>query len=106
MFGDAAYLDAARRAGEVVWQLGLVRKGHGLCHGTSGNAYALLALHRATGGDPLWLHRARMLAAHIGSPEGRALYDTPDRYDMQLWWLERPACSLQLAADGRAGPGM
>ncbi|GIL63572.1 hypothetical protein Vafri_17613 [Volvox africanus] len=34
VFGDPAYLSAARRAGEVVWQLGLLKKGHGLCHGT------------------------------------------------------------------------
>ncbi len=34
VFRDPAYLALAQRAGEVVWQLGLLRKGHGLCHGT------------------------------------------------------------------------
>jgi hypothetical protein len=26
-------------AGEVVWQFGFIKKGAGLCHGISGNAY-------------------------------------------------------------------
>ncbi|PNH06704.1 LanC-like protein 1, partial [Tetrabaena socialis] len=80
VLGDVSYLEAAERAGEVVWQLGLLRKGHGLCHGTSGNAYALLALHRATAGQqPRWLHRAAQFAAHVSSEEGRSVLDTPDR---------------------------
>ncbi|GIL77346.1 hypothetical protein Vretifemale_6818 [Volvox reticuliferus] len=102
VFGDPAYLSAARRAGEVVWQLGLLKKGHGLCHGTSGNAYALLALHRATGNEAIWLHRARMFAAHISSPEGRAVYDTPDR---PLSLYEGRAGALCLLADLLADDG-
>jgi hypothetical protein len=39
-------LDAARRAGECVWRLGLLHKGPGLCHGISGGGFSLLALHR------------------------------------------------------------
>lgn len=46
VLGEPQYLAAAARAGEVVWARGLLRKGHGLCHGTSGNAYALLRLYR------------------------------------------------------------
>lgn len=48
VFGDAAYLQAALRAGEVVWQQGLLKKGPGLCHGVAGNAYALLRLWKTT----------------------------------------------------------
>jgi hypothetical protein len=48
VLGDAAYLQAALRAGEVVWQQGLLRKGPGLCHGVAGNAYALLRLWKTT----------------------------------------------------------
>ena len=39
-------LDAARKAGECVWRLGLLHKGPGLCHGISGGGFSLLALHR------------------------------------------------------------
>ncbi|GLI59412.1 hypothetical protein VaNZ11_001295 [Volvox africanus] len=102
VFGDPAYLSAARRAGEVVWQLGLLKKGHGLCHGTSGNAYALLTLHRATGGEAIWLHRARMFAAHMGSSEGRSVLDTPDR---PLSLYEGRAGALCLLADLLADDG-
>jgi hypothetical protein len=42
------FLAAARRAGEVVWERGLLKKGPGLCHGVAGNGYALLALYKAT----------------------------------------------------------
>ena len=47
--------------GELTWTAGALRKGPGLCHGTAGNAYALLALHARTG-DELWLTRARAFA--------------------------------------------
>ena len=43
---DGKYLSAAVRAGEVVWQRGLLRKGPGLCHGVAGNGYALLHLYQ------------------------------------------------------------
>lgn len=34
--GEPAYLAAAERAGEAVWQRGLLKKGPGACHGVSG----------------------------------------------------------------------
>ena len=40
------YLDAARKAGECTWRFGLLLKGDGLCHGITGNAYALHSLYR------------------------------------------------------------
>ena len=44
-------------------------KGPSLCHGTAGNAYGFLVLHRRTG-DELWLDRARAFALHaIGQVE-------------------------------------
>ena len=49
VLGDEAYLPAALRAGELVWQRGLLKKGPGLCHGVSGNAYALARLYMTTG---------------------------------------------------------
>lgn len=49
------------QAGELTWRAGPVAKGVGICHGTAGNGYALLAMHRRTG-DPVWLSRARGFA--------------------------------------------
>jgi lanthionine synthetase-like protein len=48
---------------ELVWQAGApgAEKGHGICHGTSGNGFALLAAFERTQ-DELWLDRARRFA--------------------------------------------
>ena len=62
--GQSAALDAMLvGAGETVWQAGPLNKGPGLCHGTAGNGYAFLKLHRRTGA-PVWLERARAFAMH------------------------------------------
>ena len=64
---DGALLEAARRAGEVVWERGVILKGNGLCHGVAGNGYAFLSLHRLTG-EPEQLERARAFAALLEEP--------------------------------------
>jgi hypothetical protein len=50
---------------ELTWRAGAhgERKGAGICHGTAGNGYALLATFERTG-DELWLDRARRFAVH------------------------------------------
>jgi len=67
---------------ELVWQAGARgdEKGHGLCHGTSGNGFALLKAFARTG-DELWLGRARNFAVHalaqtarIAEENGRRRY--------------------------------
>jgi hypothetical protein len=67
---------------ELVWRAGAHRdeKGHGLCHGTSGNGFALLKAFARTG-DELWLERARSFAVHalaqaerIAAANGRRRY--------------------------------
>jgi hypothetical protein len=50
-------------AGELTWEAGPVRGSVGLCHGTAGNGWAFLKLHRRTR-DPKWLARARRFAMH------------------------------------------
>jgi lanthionine synthetase-like protein len=50
-------------AGELTWTAGPLKKGPGLCHGTAGNGFAFLKLHRRTR-DPKWLDRARRFAMH------------------------------------------
>ena len=50
-------------AGNLVWSAGPLKKGSNFCHGTGGNAYAMLMLYKRTG-DALWLERARAFAMH------------------------------------------
>jgi hypothetical protein len=60
--GEDSDLDTLlEEAGECIWQAGPLAKPHGLCHGTAGNGYAFLVLHRRTG-DSRWLARAREFA--------------------------------------------
>jgi lantibiotic modifying enzyme len=65
--GSANYLDEdlLLAGAELVWRAGAHRdgKGHGLCHGTSGNGFALLKAFERTG-DERWLDRARRFAVH------------------------------------------
>ncbi len=67
---------------ELIWRAGAHRdeKGHGLCHGTSGNGFALLKAFARTG-DERWLERARRFAVHalaqanrIAATNGRRRY--------------------------------
>jgi Lanthionine synthetase C-like protein len=50
---------------ELVWRAGPhgEEKGHSICHGTSGNGFALLAAFERTQ-DEVWLERARRFAVH------------------------------------------
>lgn len=60
--------------GSLVWRVGPIRDAPGLCHGTAGNAYALLALWERTG-DEQWLDRARAFAQHSAlQAENRAAH--------------------------------
>jgi len=68
---DDVYFHAARRAGEIVWRYGLLKKGPGLCHGISGNGYALLRLYRLTG-EEVYLNRAFRFAQFILSSQFHA----------------------------------
>jgi hypothetical protein len=64
---------------ELVWQAGAPgdEKGHGICHGTSGNGFALLAAFDRTQ-DELWLDRARRFAMHALAQARRM----PGRYSL------------------------
>jgi len=68
---DEVWSELLLAAGRLVWDAGPLRDAPGLCHGTAGSAYALLALWRRTG-DEQWLERARALALHAaGQAEER-----------------------------------
>jgi len=60
---DAGLDELLLAAGEATWHGGPIRRGPGLCHGTAGNGYALLALWARTG-ERRWLERARAFAMH------------------------------------------
>ena len=69
---DDAWSELLLAAGRLVWEAGPIRDSVGLCHGTAGSAYALLALWRRTG-DELWRERARALGQHAAAQvEARA----------------------------------
>jgi hypothetical protein len=75
------YLDEQLLLGgaELVWRAGPPgeQKGHGICHGTSGNGFALLAAFERTQ-DELWLERARRFAVHALGQAARM----PGRYSL------------------------
>eukprot|EP00826_Nyctotherus_ovalis_P044144 TRINITY_DN474_c0_g3_i1.p1 TRINITY_DN474_c0_g3~~TRINITY_DN474_c0_g3_i1.p1 ORF type:complete len:344 (-),score=77.59 TRINITY_DN474_c0_g3_i1:10-1041(-) len=68
LFKREEYMAAAVRAGQVVWERGILYKGNGLCHGITGNALSLHSLYRATG-DEQWRYRSRMLIDASWNPE-------------------------------------
>jgi lantibiotic modifying enzyme len=70
---------------ELIWQAGAHgdEKGHGLCHGTSGNGFGLLKAFARTG-DERWLERARRFAVHaLAQAERLAAANGRRRYS--LW---------------------
>lgn len=70
-------------AGESIWRAGPLTKGGGLCHGTAGNGWALLMLHRRTG-DARWLQRARAMALHALA-QSEAMHAEFGRWRPTLW---------------------
>ena len=64
---------------ELIWRAGPHSddKGHGICHGTAGNGFALLAAFERTQ-DERWLERARRFAVHALAQAARM----PGRYSL------------------------
>jgi hypothetical protein len=77
----ADYLDEelVLAGAELTWCAGAhgPDKGVGLCHGTTGNGFALLKTFARTG-DELWLERARRFAVHALAQAAQ----TPGRYSL------------------------
>jgi hypothetical protein len=76
--------DLLLEGAELVWRAGAHcdEKGHGLCHGTSGDGFALLKAFARTG-DELWLERARRFAVHaLGQAERIADANGRRRYSL------------------------
>jgi hypothetical protein len=81
----ARFLDdeLALAGGNLTWQAGPLRKGASLCHGTTGNGYAFLALFELSG-DEEWLARARAFGMHALAQVERAR-DESGRGRYTLW---------------------
>ena len=58
---EDSYLKRARQCGDTIWKRGLLKKGYGICHGVSGNAYAFVALWNATH-EPKYLQKVALFA--------------------------------------------
>lgn len=76
IFGDIKYLNAAKRASIPVWKYGLLRKGLGLCHGISGNAYVFLTLYQVTK-EKVYLNQAIQFC-YFGLEKEKELISVPD----------------------------
>ncbi len=102
--GESAEMDDLLvRAGNLVWTAGPLAKGPGLCHGTAGNGYAFLKLHRRTG-DPVWLERARSFAMHaIGQSERAKAQYGRGRYSL---WTGDPGVAVYVWHCVTGGHGM
>jgi lantibiotic modifying enzyme len=74
------FLAEAERLAPSVWKHGLLVKGTSLCHGVSGNAYAFLALYRASS-NPKYLrmaqHFALVASSHFILQQTHTLGDDP-----------------------------
>lgn len=85
VYGDNKYIEAAIRAGDLIWEKGLLIKGYGLCHGIAGNGYAFLKLYKTTG-DNKWYYRAIAFADKILSDEDLrrkiSEYEDPQRKEI------------------------
>ena len=105
---DEAWDELLLAAGRLVWQAGPIRDEPGLCHGTAGNAYALLALWRRTGDDE-WLERARAFAQHAARqveerPSDWATAVTPCSRATRAWLCAWPrALRATSACPSRTG---
>ena len=68
IFKDQKFLNACIRAGEVVWNKGLLRKGPGICHGIAGSGYVFLLLYRLTG-DEKYIQRGKLFADFLNTDQ-------------------------------------
>ena len=81
--------ELALAGGELTWRAGPLAKGYGLCHGTAGNAYAFLVLHRAPATSSGSTGRARSRctrsAGSSGSGRGSAAAATRSSPATSAW---------------------
>lgn len=82
VYGDQKYLNSMEQSLDCVWRFGILRKGYGLCHGITGNAYTFLCLYRETGQDEYY-YKALKIAECCWNEEIRHAVNTfvdPQRF--------------------------
>jgi hypothetical protein len=87
-FADAPFTspeleDLLVGGGRLTWEAGPLAKGSNLCHGTGGNGYAFLKLHRRTN-NAVWLEHARAFAV-TAVAQCREARDQLGRGRYSLW---------------------
>ena len=89
--GNPKYLEAAEKNAQVIWNRGLLKKGHGLCHGIAGNAYGFLAMYQATR-NPDWLAKAHCFCRFIIDQKDHRIADRPyslfEGISGTIWFLQ------------------
>lgn len=78
IFNDEKYLNGCKKAADLIWEKGLLRKGPGICHGVAGNGYSFLLLYRCTQ-DPRYLYRAIKFAEFLSKSRFEREANIPDR---------------------------
>ena len=99
VFGDTKYLKSMEMALECVWKYGVLKKGFGICHGITGNAYFFLLLYKKTGQDEYY-YKALQMAECVWSEEVKKevmVFVDPQRYKVGI-----PDCPYSLM-EGLAG---
>lgn len=92
-FNNDKYLDACKKAADLIWEKGLLRKGPGICHGMSGNAYAFLMLYKVTK-EPRYLYRAMKFAEFLTNAQFKREANIPDRPNSLYEGLAGTVCFL------------
>ncbi|XP_050352642.1 lanC-like protein 3 homolog [Nymphalis io] len=93
VFKDQKFLNACIKAGDAVWQKGLLRKGPGICHGVAGNGYVFLLLYRLTG-EEKYLHRAIRFVDFMNTEEFMKDARLPDNPESLYEGTAGTACFL------------
>lgn len=78
IYKDEKYLNACKKAVDLIWQKGLLRKGPGICHGVAGNGYAFVMLFKVTK-DARYLYRAIKFAEFLSKSRFIRVANEPDR---------------------------
>ena len=81
-YQDELFLSVVLKAGHVVWERGLLKKGNGVCHGITGNAYSLHHIYIITK-DVTWKNKMLCFAYATFDPDIQSVcseYDDPQRY--------------------------
>ena len=85
VFGDQKYLVAADLAADYTFNYGVLKKGMGLCHGTSSNIYMILYLFAATKNPKykyfaIEMHKFALDTPTLTDPEQMVSYDCTGSY--------------------------